>query len=79
MYVTADDLGLDQGKRYVAAAVCACASEAANRNMDQDGDGEDTKNMALATALQGLASTWAAYLLWPCACFPPSHAHGRTN
>lgn len=74
MYVTADDLGLDQGKRYVAAAVCACASEAANRNMDQDGDGEDTKNMALATALQGLASTWAAYLLWPCACFPPSHA-----
>ena len=62
MYTTAEDLGLEKGKRYVAAAVCACAIYA--NTMDA---GDESKNEALAVALQTLASTWAAYLLWPCA------------
>ncbi|KAI0731170.1 hypothetical protein C8Q76DRAFT_793256 [Earliella scabrosa] len=60
MFACADEPGLDGGKRYVAAAVCACAIEADKL----DADGED-KEEALAWSLQALASTWASYLLWP--------------
>ncbi|KAI0779256.1 hypothetical protein C8Q74DRAFT_1216821 [Fomes fomentarius] len=58
MYMVADDLNFDNGKQYIVAAVCACANEAANT------EDEDQK-AAPAKALQHLASTWAAYLLWP--------------
>ena len=63
MFASADELGLEGGKRYVAAAVCACAIEADKL----DSDGELDKEEALAWSLQALASTWASYLLWPCA------------
>ncbi|KAI0779263.1 hypothetical protein C8Q74DRAFT_1446868 [Fomes fomentarius] len=69
MYMTAEDLGLDKGKQYVAAAVCACAIEVAYAE-DED------KKEALAKALQRLASTWVAYLLWP---FYANHAKARES
>lgn len=60
MYRTAEDLGLEDGKKYVMAAVCSCAVEAR--------DAEDRK-LDLAERIQRLASTWAAFLLWPCTHF----------
>ncbi|KAM5539553.1 hypothetical protein V8D89_006662 [Ganoderma adspersum] len=73
VYDTAEDLGLDRlgsgsgGRRYVAAAICACAAEAdasaaveAKAELEEKDFGE-----AVASGLQRLASTWAAFLLWP--------------
>ncbi|KAM5539552.1 hypothetical protein V8D89_006661 [Ganoderma adspersum] len=75
MYDTAADLGLDRlgpgGRRYVAAAICACAAEAnAGAESELVGPSSAENAEALARGLQRLASTWAAFLLWP------FYAHG---
>ena len=97
MYDTAADLGLDRlgpgGGRYVAAAICACAADA-NSGVESESAGSSSVENAevLAMSLQRLASTWAAFLLWPCMfllCFIPVcreaehkflvYAHGWQN
>ena len=71
MYDTAADLGLDRlgpgGGQYVAAAICACAADA-NSGVESESAGSSSVENAevLAKSLQRLASTWAAFLLWPC-------------
>ncbi|TBU53751.1 hypothetical protein BD310DRAFT_951900 [Dichomitus squalens] len=52
MYATAEDLGLERGKRYVSAAICACADDAR-----QAPDNADPLEF-LARSLERLASTW---------------------
>ncbi|TBU29339.1 hypothetical protein BD311DRAFT_806330 [Dichomitus squalens] len=59
MYATAEDLGLERGKRYVSAAICACADDARRAPDNVD------RLEFLAQGLGRLASTWAAFMLWP--------------
>lgn len=53
---TAEDLGLESGKRYVTAAICTCAIRTGKA---------EQKELELAQHLQRLTSIWAAFLLWP--------------
>ncbi|TBU28371.1 hypothetical protein BD311DRAFT_758515, partial [Dichomitus squalens] len=59
MYATTEDLGLERGKRYVSAAICACADDA--RQAPNNADPLEF----LARSLERLASTWVAFMLWP--------------
>ena len=69
MFEAADELNLHAGKRYVSATICACASGiVAAGDIDKPGSVRDEATAVdhLARALEGLATTWAAYMLWPC-------------
>ena len=61
MYQTSDQLRLRDGKRYVSAAICVCA----NRVEDMKGPPEEEPKR-LAEELSHLASSWVAFMLWPC-------------
>ena len=61
MYQTSDELHLLGGKRYVSAAICVCA----NRVEDMKVPPEE-KPRRLAEELSRLASSWVAFMLWPC-------------
>ena len=70
MYLTADELGLHKGKRYVSAAVCACAQKVSDDSDDGIGRhpgrlSEDQLHV-LATELSRLGSIWLAFMLAPC-------------
>ncbi len=47
----------EHAQRYVASAVCSC-----NHELENDSDGQEQ----LAIKLEDLATTWMAYLFWPC-------------
>ncbi|KAI1783447.1 hypothetical protein LXA43DRAFT_1046745 [Ganoderma leucocontextum] len=60
LYHTADELCLVSGKRYVSAAIlCACGDRVTPATVGVAPEGN------LVQALDHLASTWAAFLLWP--------------
>ena len=62
MFTVADELKLHAGRRYVSATICACASEVAGGSSGDSAAAADE----LARALEGVATTWVAYMLWPC-------------
>ena len=62
MFAVADELKLHAGRRYVSATICACASEAAGGPSRDEAAAADE----LPRALEGVATTWVAYMLWPC-------------
>ena len=67
LYFIADELGLVAGKRYVSASICVCADRAALLNSEgQSTDSEANLHLHLVEALDDLASTWVAFVLWPC-------------
>ena len=70
LYFVADELGLVAGKRYVSASICVCADRAAAVN--PQGQWTAETNLRLVGALDDLASTWAAFVLWPCESTVPS-------
>ena len=62
MYTSAESCGLPStGQRYVSAAVYASALKA-----DTLFEDENARRNALANDLEQLATTWVAYMLWPC-------------
>ena len=66
LYETANILELQAGRRFVSATIYACAvdvqsNEALTSAIDKDGT-----EAQLAVELSKLASSWIAYLLWPC-------------
>ncbi|KAH9846648.1 hypothetical protein C2E23DRAFT_890637 [Lenzites betulinus] len=73
MWTAADALKLHAGKRYVSAAACVCASGAVKAD-EAAGGSESSRDAAVdervARALEGLATTWVAYLLWPFRSMP---------
>ena len=62
LYTTADKLRLVAGKRYVSATICACRDRTTPGAVSPDA-GQWTD---LVQALDDIASTWAAFVLWPC-------------
>ena len=61
LYTTADKLRLVAGKRYVSATICACRDRTIPGAVSPDGQWTN-----LVQALDDVASTWAAFVLWPC-------------
>ena len=62
MYNSAESCGLPpSAQRYVSAAIYASAIKAQAVSGD-----ENTRRDNLANALERLATTWVAYMLWPC-------------
>ena len=61
MYQTSDELRLRGGKRYVSAAICVCAHRVEDMKVPPE-----EKPRRLAEGLSRLASSWVAFMLWPC-------------
>ncbi|KAI1783437.1 hypothetical protein LXA43DRAFT_1046692, partial [Ganoderma leucocontextum] len=61
MYDNSETLCLKRGRVYVSAAICACADDALKDPAPEGGQAQ----LALAQGLVRLASTWAAFFLWP--------------
>ncbi|PIL26333.1 hypothetical protein GSI_12089 [Ganoderma sinense ZZ0214-1] len=69
LYAVADELKLVAGKRYVSATICACYDRAISAApVGSEHENQSTTN--LIQALDEVASTWAAFVLWP------FYAHG---
>ena len=68
MFTVTDEFDLHAGKRYVSATICACASGVVAAGEIDDDSVRDEAAVVdhLARALEGLATTWVAYMLWPC-------------
>nr|VWP01235.1 NAD-dependent protein deacylase (EC (Regulatory protein SIR2 homolog) [Ganoderma boninense] len=62
LYAVADELKLVAGKRYVSATICVCGDRTIPAAMGAP-EGQSITN--LVQALDAIASTWAAFLLWP--------------
>lgn len=61
IFTVTEDLGLHSGKEYAAAQVCACEPKSMPGQTREEWDALVAKN------LSDLASTWVAYMFWPCA------------